>query len=248
VLLVGVGRFVQDLLLWCTSEVGYLRLADGFVQCSSIMPQKRNPVALEHARSIGSKALGQASAILLAVHNTPFGDIVDTEDDLQPLVARTFTDARRALRLVAASLEEAEFDDRKMAERAGLGWITVTELADTLARDRGLPFREAHEIASRLVHTARTTPERPLSAALRDVSLSLTGKEIVFDERALSDVLSPRHFIDVRKTYGGPAPSETLSAIRSSEELLAGDRDGIAALRAKLTAAHEQLMAASAKV
>ncbi len=87
VLLAGVGRVIQDLLLWCTAEFGYLRLADGFVQSSSIMPQKRNPVALEHARALASKALGQASAIQLAVHNTPFGDIVDTEDDLQPLVA-----------------------------------------------------------------------------------------------------------------------------------------------------------------
>ena len=58
------------------------------MQGSSIMPQKRNPVALEHARAIASKALGQATGIVLAVHNTPFGDIVDTEDDLQPLVAR----------------------------------------------------------------------------------------------------------------------------------------------------------------
>ncbi len=248
VLLVGIGRFVQDLLLWCTSEVGYLRLADGFVQCSSIMPQKRNPVALEHARSIGSKALGQASGIMLAVHNTPFGDIVDTEDDLQPLVARMFTDARRAVRLVAAALEEAEFDERKMAERAELGWITVTELADTLARDRDLPFREGHEIASRLIHSARTAPERPLSIALREASRAVTGREIVYDEAALADILSPRHFIDVRKTYGGPAPSETLSAIRSSEELLLRDGEALAALRAKLTTAHEQLMAAAAQL
>ena len=62
----GSDACVQDLLLWCTTEFGYLRLSDGFVQCSSIMPQKRNPVALEHARAIASKALGQAMAILLA--------------------------------------------------------------------------------------------------------------------------------------------------------------------------------------
>src|SRR6185295_2700875 len=97
VLLVGLGRFVQDLLLWCTAEFGYLRLGDGFVQTSSIMPQKRNPVALEHARAIASKALGQTGAILLSVHNTPFGDIVDTEDDLQPLVFSMFRDATRAV-------------------------------------------------------------------------------------------------------------------------------------------------------
>src|SRR3954462_7680261 len=64
VLLTGHGRFVQDLLLWCTAEFSYMRLGDGYVQCSSIMPQKRNPVALEHARAIGSKALGQAQAII----------------------------------------------------------------------------------------------------------------------------------------------------------------------------------------
>ena len=56
VLLAGIGRFVQDLLLWCTSEFGYVRFGDGFVQSSSIMPQKRNPVAIEHARALASKA------------------------------------------------------------------------------------------------------------------------------------------------------------------------------------------------
>src|SRR6195256_2673934 len=118
VLLVGLGRFVQDLLLWSTAEFSYLRLGDGFVQTSSIMPQKRNPVALEHARAIGSKALGQAQAIVLTVHTTPFGDIVDTEDDLQPLVFAMFRDATRAVRLVAAALTTAEFDAARLPGRA----------------------------------------------------------------------------------------------------------------------------------
>src|SRR4029453_14691621 len=100
-------------------EFGYLRLADGFVQGSSIMPQKRNPVALEHARAIASKALGQAAGLVLAVHNTPFGDIVDTEDDLQPLVWRMFADAARAVSLVAAAMASAEFDLETLAARAG---------------------------------------------------------------------------------------------------------------------------------
>ena len=146
----GLGRFVQDLLLWCTAEFDYLRLGDGFVQGSSIMPQKRNPVALEHARAIGSKALGQATAVMLSVHNTPFGDIVDTEDDLQPLVDRVFHDAARALTLVAAALATAEFDEARLEARAGDGGITLTELADTLVREHGLPFGTAHAIARRV--------------------------------------------------------------------------------------------------
>jgi len=102
-LVVGTGRFVHDMLLWCTAEMGYLRLPDGFVQVSSIMPQKRNPVALEHARSLLSKALTAMHSIPLMVHNTPFGDINDTEDDLQPLVASTFRDATRMVTLVGAA-------------------------------------------------------------------------------------------------------------------------------------------------
>src|SRR5688500_3919523 len=158
VLVVGLGRVLQDLLLWCTMEFGYLRLADGFVQGSSIMPQKRNPVALEHARAIASKAVGQAAGLMLAVHNTPFGDIVDTEDDIQPLVARMFKDATRAVSLVAAAMAHAEFDGERLAARAGEHWITVTELADTLVRDHQLAFTAAHTIAAKLIAGASSAP------------------------------------------------------------------------------------------
>ena len=63
VAMVNLGKFVQDLLLWSTREFGFLRLSDAFVQCSSIMPQKRNPVSLEHARILASRALGEAQAV-----------------------------------------------------------------------------------------------------------------------------------------------------------------------------------------
>jgi argininosuccinate lyase len=248
VLLAGLGRVVQDLLLWCTSEVGYLRLSDAFVQSSSIMPQKRNPVALEHARAIGSKALGQALAIVLSVHNTPFGDIVDTEDDLQPLVAQMFKDAARAVALVAAAMEHAEFDVARLAARAEQGWITVTELADTLARDHGLPFKAGHAIAGRLIAAAKASPARPLSAALAEVSKAVTGREIVYDEAALAEILSPEHFVAVRKTHGGPAPSETLRALGVSQESLRGDKEWLRETREKLRQAEAHLKEVSASL
>jgi argininosuccinate lyase len=248
VLNAGVGRVVQDFLFWCTSEVGYLRLADPFVQCSSIMPQKRNPVALEHARAIGSKALGQASAIVLAVHNTPFGDIVDTEDDLQPLVVQMFRDAARAVSLVAAAMETAEFDVSRMAQRAEQGWITVTELADTLARDHGVPFRSGHAVASAFIGAARSGPKRPLCAMLRDASREVLGREILYDEAALTEVLSPGHFVEVRKTLGGPASAETARACRASHDLLNRDTDWIAARRAAVERAAEELKRAAAAI
>ena len=171
------------------------------------MPQKRNPVALEHARAIASTAVGQANAILLAVHNTPFGDIVDTEDDLQPLVHAMFTDASRAALLVAAAMATARFDAGRLAERARQGWITVTELADTLTRDHDVPFRTSHTIASRFVSEASRRPGEPPARILRDITESVLGRAIAFTDAALADLLSPEHFVRVRTTPGGPAPT-----------------------------------------
>jgi argininosuccinate lyase len=246
VLLVGLGRVVQDLLMWCTTEFGYLRLADGFVQGSSIMPQKRNPVGLEHARAIASKALGQATALMVAAHNTPFGDIVDTEDDLQPLVAQMFKDAARAVSLVAAAMADATFDVETLGRRAGENWITITELADTLTRDHGLPFKAGHAIAARLIEGTRRSPGTPLAAILHDVSKEVTGTALVYTDEQLAQILSPQHFVEVRKTYGGPSPSETQRAIGVSKNALEGDQRWLAETRGRLSAADGKLRTASA--
>jgi argininosuccinate lyase len=245
VLTAGLGRFVQDLLLWCTVEFGYLRLAEGFVQSSTIMPQKRNPVALEHARAIGSKALGQVSAIMLSVHNTPFGDIVDTEDDLQPLVAAMFRDAIRAVTLVGASMRGAEFDVARMEARAGEGGTTLTELADHLVRDRGVPFRTAHAIAGRLSGHCSLGDVKSLAVILGEVCREATGEPLELSPEELTAILSPRHFVDVRCTPGGPSPNETARALEQAGAVLDADRAWLARARTATTAADERLRAKS---
>ena len=245
VLTAGLGRVVQDLLLWCTPEFGYLRLAEGFVQASTIMPQKRNPVALEHARAIGSKALGQVTAIMLTVHNTPFGDIVDTEDDLQPLVAAMFHDAARAVALVGASMRGAEFDVVRMEARSGEGGTTLTELADHLVRERGVPFKTAHSIAARLSGSCGTADPDSVAATLRQVSREALGTPIELAGPELAEILSPRHFVLVRRTPGGPSPAETSRALNAAAAALDADRAWLRRTRAAVTAAEEQLRARS---
>src|SRR5688572_12472955 len=245
VLTTGLGRFVQDLLLWCTVEFGYLRLGEGFVQSSTIMPQKRNPVALEHARAIGSKALGQVSAIMMNVHNTPFGDIVDTEDDLQPLVAAMFRDAARAVTLVGAAMRDAEFDVARMEARAADGGTTLTELADSLVREHGVPFRTAHAIAGRLSGSCRLNDPAAVAAMLRDVTRDVLGAPLELAAAELSQIMSPRHFVDVRRTLGGSSPIETSRALEQAGAALDADRAWLTRARAAVTAAEERLRARS---
>jgi len=209
VAMVNTGKFVQDLLLWSTREFGFLRLSDAFVQSSSIMPQKRNPVALEHTRILASRALGEAQAVLTCAHNTPFGDINDSEDDLQPLVFTLFADASRALRLLAGLLKSAEVDRERLACRAGADFMTVTELADTLVRQAGMSFREAHGLVSKAVKASGGDDSpRAIATALlaENPSVPLTQYEI---ERALD----PRNFVNVRRVIGGPAPEIVTGAL-----------------------------------
>jgi argininosuccinate lyase len=79
----NLGRFVQDLNMWTGFEVGHIHVPDGFVQISSIMPQKHNPVPVEHLRLIASLGAARCEAVLTAVHNTPFTDMNDSEGEVQ---------------------------------------------------------------------------------------------------------------------------------------------------------------------
>ncbi len=246
VLLIGLGRFIQDLLLWCTAEFGYLRLGAGYVQPSSIMPQKRNPVSVEHARSIASRALGEAVGVVIAVHNTPFGDIVDTEDDLQPLVFSTFWDATRAVRLLSAASSTVEFDRAGLAAQARRGWITLTELADTLVRDHGLPFKTAYGICARLVEARAAWPDRSVSDLLAEASVHETGSAIHYTEDALRHVLAPDHFVAVRRDPGGPAPAETTRALEAARLRLGSDRQWLEQTKGALDRAATRLRERSA--
>ena len=241
VLLAGLGRFVQDLLLWCTVEFGYVRLGDGFVQSSSIMPQKRNPVALEHVRAIGSKALGQAAAIVLSVHNTPFGDVVDTEDDLQPLVATMFHDAVRSVTLVGAAMRAADFNAARLEAKAGEGGTTLTELADHLVRSHGIPFKAAYGIAARLLAVRTHRPDAPLGAALATASSELLGAPLEYTDAQIAAILSPRHFVEVRTTPGGPAPGETARALDEARQAIDADAAWLTRTRDALGAAEHRL-------
>ena len=238
VAMVNIGKLVQDLLLWSTREFGYLRLSDAFVQTSSIMPQKRNPVALEHVRILASRTLGEAQAVLTCAHNTPFGDVNDSEDDLQPLVFSMFADARRALRLLAGALGTAQVNTALMADRARRDFLTVTELADTLVRREGLSFREAHALVADAVRACGAHDDpASLATALRKSrpGLMLTAKEI-------EHCLDPEHFVQIRTVTGGPAPGQTTAALerataeqRQIEKWIASTEASLDAARAGVT-------------
>jgi argininosuccinate lyase len=238
--MVNLGRLTQDFLLWCTAEFGYLRLSDAWVQISSIMPQKRNPVPFEHIRVLASKALAQAQGVMTALHNTPFGDINDAEDDLQPLVFAATGDAIRAITLFAGVMSGCEVNVARMAERAGSDFLTVTELADTLVRCEEVSFRQAHSLVSAAVKSLRGHYS---DSAMIDAVIAM-APSLRTSRADLLQSLDPMNFIRVRGIPGGPAPEAVRSALELAQADLAGTLAWIAEKSSALEAYPKRIRAA----
>jgi argininosuccinate lyase len=243
--MVSLGRFAQDLLLWSTAEFNFLRLSDAYVQISSIMPQKRNPVPLEHVRVLASRALFQAQGVAGCLHNTPFADMNDAEDDLQPLVYTAFADGIRSLTLLGGALAGAEFHTSRMAVAANGNFLTVTELADTLVRICGISFHAAHHLVSTAVKElniegAGFDLDRMAAIILRDLQSGPGDPRPITREQILQS-LSARNFVDVRSRPGGPALSSLEPEILAAQQQIALHQTWLSATRASLDQAHVEL-------
>jgi argininosuccinate lyase len=239
------GRMVQELLLWCHQEYGILKVADPYVQISSIMPQKRNPVSLEHSRALLSSVAAKAHAVLQMVHNTPFGDIVDTEDDMQPHLWSALDAMTRIFNLLTGVVATVEVDREHLLEQARTSFANVTELADLLVREFGLPFRTAHHVVSTLVKEATRrgiTDVRHVDAELaEEAAHKVLGRPLGITAEQLRLALDPVNFVEVRRVRGGVNPDEVRRMITERqkrqvdlETWLQGARQQLADAGAKL--------------
>ncbi len=229
-----LGRIVQDFQYWSGFEVGQLHVPDGFVQISSIMPQKRNPVPIEHTRLLASLAAGRAETAVSIVHNTPFTDMNDIEGEVQAACHAAFVDAGRATDLLAGLIRAVRIDATRVSANLDRSCATITELADSVVREEGLSFRQAHEIAAataRAVVAANsslaTAGYAPFAAAFRHAA----GRPAKMDEARFRTVVSPENFVAVRTRSGGPAPEpmrEALAGYRAQAAAFARQAEDIA--------------------
>ncbi|MFC3883016.1 argininosuccinate lyase [Bacillus songklensis] len=208
-LMTNMGRWIQDFLLQVTKEFGAIQVADPYVQISSIMPQKRNPVSIEHSRALASSSSGEALAAVQMIHNTPFSDIVDTEDDLQPHLYRSYEKANRVIHLMNAVIKTMTVNKALLRKRAKTSCITITELADVLARDKDVPFRAAHKMAGLIAKQCVNLQKELYELKVNEVNsllssvlpVSLTAKE-------WEGVVCPETFVQRRRIQGGPSYQE----------------------------------------
>jgi argininosuccinate lyase len=214
----NLGRSVQDFLLWGTQEFGVFTLSAPYVQISSIMPQKRNPVSIEHMRALLSSVAGDTQTVLLMMHNTPFGDIVDTEDDMQPYMWRAMETLEGIYRLLSSVLITMDVNKEALLNRAKESFANVTELADTMVRVDRLSFRQAHHVVSSTVKALIERGNDSLQALTLDLlnenTKKIAGRESKLTPEQLNQCLRPEYFVDVRSLEGGPCPKRMQETIK----------------------------------
>lgn len=201
----NLGRVVTDMTLWATEELHMIKVADGYISTSSIMPQKRNPIALEHLRSSLSLTKGLADSILLGFLKSPYGDISDYEDAEDPMAQATKLLSMN-YRLFNAVLATLEVDEKTLTNRAYESFSVVTEMADQLYRAYQIPFRKAHHLVATLVKEAG---KQNLNLKMLDESFfaevyeQVMGKAFTLDFTPIRESLDPLAFVAKRDVEGG---------------------------------------------
>jgi argininosuccinate lyase len=206
-----LSRLAEELIIWASAPLGFVRLSDEFSTGSSIMPQKRNPDAAELVRGHSGRIVGALVSLMVTMKGLPLAYSKDMQDDKEPVF-----EARDLLMLSLAALagmvETVEFVPERMQEAAAAGFSTATDLADWLVREAGVPFREAHHITGRAVKAAE---ER--GCGLADLPLeALQEIDPRIDDRA-SSVLSVEASVASRTSYGGTAPKRVREQIAKAK-------------------------------
>jgi len=210
---VHLSRLAEEIILWSTSEFGFVRLSDAFSTGSSIMPQKKNPDAAELIRGKTGRVLGDLVGMLTVLKGLPLAYNKDLQEDKEPVFDAVDT-VLDGLRVMAPMLAGLSVREDAMAAAVQGGFLNATELADYLA-GKGMAFRQAHEVAGRAVVLAEKSGRNLADLSLDEYkSLSSVIEEDVYP------VLDPRHAIDRRLSPGGTANQRVAEALREARKRL----------------------------
>lgn len=238
------SRFAQDMYVWSTSEFGLFRLSDRISGTSSIMPQKKNPVVLEHLKAKAAHAIGQLVSMLGSVRATHFTMTIDGCRASTAGAWPLFKDAEESLVLTQLVVEEAEPDPARMLDEARVNFSTTTDLADALVREQGLSFRQAHHLVgaavAEMIHDGKTA--NGLSrAVVGSAAQAVIGRPLDIDDPWLERHLDPRHAAESRRSWGGTAPLETQRLVAAAQQRLEEQGQRIDALHSGLADARRHL-------
>ncbi|MEQ5226113.1 argininosuccinate lyase [Proteus cibi] len=215
--MVHLSRFAEDLIFFNSGEAGFIELSDKVTSGSSLMPQKKNPDALELIRGKCGRVQGALTGMMMTLKGLPLAYNKDMQEDKEGLfdAIDTWSDCLHMATLV---LDGLQIRRPRCEEAAKQGYANATELADYLVA-KGVPFREAHHIVGEVVVCAieqgKAIEELPLS------ELQMFNSKIMID---VYDILSLQSCLDKRLAKGGVSQKQVAYAIVKAKEVLNMDK------------------------
>jgi len=195
-----LSRLAEEVVIWTNPYFGFVKLSDAFSTGSSIMPQKRNPDAAELVRGKTGRVIGALTGMLTVLKGLALTYFKDMQEDKEGLfdAAETLT---LTLAATAGMVRDLQPQIPRLAEAAGAGFSTATDLADWLVRELKLPFRDAHHVTGRLVAKAEQ-----MGIGLADLTILEMQEVEPRIHPGVFGVLSPAASVASRTSYGGTAP------------------------------------------
>ena len=204
--MVHVSRLAEELVLWMSQNFGFIDLADRYCTGSSIMPQKRNPDVAELARGKTGRVVGHLMALITLMKGQPLAYNKDNQEDKEPLFDGVDTLAA-TLRIMAEMVSGIVVKPAAMRAAALRGYATATDLADYLTQ-RGLPFRDAHEVVA---HAVKLGLQRGLDLAELPLADLKALHPLIGDDAP--GALTLQSSLNARQVRGGTAPAQVLAQI-----------------------------------
>ncbi|MDI6888255.1 MAG: argininosuccinate lyase [Methanocellales archaeon] len=239
--MVDLSRIAEEFILWSTPEFDFIELDDGYASTSSIMPQKKNPDALELIRARASSVGGALQSVLSICKALPYSYNRDLQE-VTPHLINAISTLRSSLRITTGAIDTAQIKSDRMAAATHVGFITATELADTVVRETNVPFRTAYQIVGTLARSGQKTTLDEIDV----VSKKVIGKklsELGLTQSSLDKALDPEQNIQIRGIRGGPAPKETIRMIKDRMKQISSDMKSLDQKVGKINAALKQLNA-----
>ena len=218
---VHLSRLAEEIVLWSTTEFGYITLSDAFSTGSSIMPQKKNPDFAELIRGKTGRVIGDLVQLLVTLKALPLAYNKDLQEDKEGAIdaVRTLEDCYTCMTGMISTLT---VNEEAMAASAGKGYLAATDVADYLAK-KGLPFRHAHEVVGHLVLLCDQR-----QCGLEDLTLEDFQAESDLFEADIVNMMDLRAIADARVTEGGTGRAALVDQFAAVESALRVDE---AALR-----------------
>lgn len=213
-LMMHLSRFSEELVLWSSAQFQFIDLPDRFCTGSSIMPQKKNPDVPELVRGKSGRVYGHLMSLLTLMKSQPLAYNKDNQEDKEPLFDTVDT-IRGSLRAFADMVPAIIVKRENTYEAAKRGFSTATDLADYLVRNKGMAFRDSHEVVGLAVaHGIKTGQD------LSEMSLATLQGFCADITDDVYDVLTLEGSVAARNHLGGTAPNQVRAAIKRAQAAL----------------------------